>query len=210
MLRLLRAYIMNVVYYRWKARCSAKYRRYANSMYCNVLCYKELACAGACALISRLPANVGKLALLLPWYSEIQTQNHIVTDSKCQPEHFSPVGVLLTESRCCLDQLATITSPSIRLGNLRMVLSRDQTKVFKSRLRPIESSQRKWHVNCVATVATENNIEVFVVQILYRLVRTAQALHEGSCLCFLHPCHSCFLTLIQPLLWEKICNGKQI
>ena len=200
MLRLLRAYIINVVYYRRKALRSAKYNRYANSMYCNIFCYKELASAGASALISWLPANVGCPGTLKFRLRIIQSLTR-----SARPEHFSPVGVLLTESRCCLDQLAMITSPSSRLGNLRMVLSRDRTKVFKFpeayRKQPAKMSCKlrgHW--------ATENNIEVFVVQILYRLVRTAQALREGSCLCFLHlkfavANKSNFLSMLSKHIW---------
>ena len=70
-----------------------------------------------------------------------------------------------------------------RLGNLN---SGSGQRVFKFSRRPIESRQRKQPVSCLAT---KKNIEIFLVQVLYRLVCTAQsAHHEGCCRGFLHLC----------------------
>ena len=82
-------------------------------------------CCLCCTLIGNTPEApgpscwfaVGELACLRPLYSESLAMTQIVTDSECQ--HFPWVWVWLTESRYCLDQLATITPPSSRLGNLK-------------------------------------------------------------------------------------------
>ena len=65
------------------------------------------------------------------------------------------------------------------------------------RKRPMESSTRKRLVSCV----TQFFLKIFVVQILYKLVCTAQsARHEFNSWCFLHPVIAIFSTGIQPVL----------
>ena len=51
-------------------RTFCKNNRIASSKYCDIQCYKELACTGPGELACLLPVIVGKLACLLSWHSD--------------------------------------------------------------------------------------------------------------------------------------------
>ena len=107
MSRFLSGYMIKLVYNRPKVQRSAQYKKNANSIYCDL----QSTCPRW-----RMGARRNAAGCLLASYSERLRQcQHFpsVCDSVSQTQ------AVLTESRPCLDQYATMTSPCTRLGNLK-------------------------------------------------------------------------------------------
>ena len=155
-------------------------------------------------LHNRLTCPAGKLARRLPralvlriWQSDLDSDSHWLG--------VSVLSLSQGPSPSLADWVTFLSWPVTRSRPLapdlvikRVALSRAQVFQVQQEAawRSIESGQRKWSLSCVATKFTK----IFVVQILYRPVCTAQyARHEGSSRCFPYRCNRYFLN------WNSTC-----
>ena len=117
------------------------------------------------------------------------------------------LALTLSESSSYLDQLVMVTSPFTR----HSIVPRPRAQVSSpdrvpGRRRPKSSSLKSGP----RVAGPQKNYSIFVVQILYRLVRQAHsALHEGSSRCFLLCSNIYFLIQLKFNLCEKICSINQ-
>ena len=117
------------------------------------------------------------------------------------------LALTLSESRSYLDQLVMVTSPFTR----HSIVARPRAKISSSDGVPGRRRPKLSGLKSGPRVAgPEKIIKIFVVQILYRLVRPAHsALHEGNSRRFLLRSNSYFFIQLKFNLSEKICSSNQ-